>query len=121
MTASKVHRMNSVDAPEEEHGQSHGARFAVKLPLTKCEVLGFWGLSTIILSKHYKILASCRPPQLVYLPARTFDTCPQHHCSQQLRDGCGHNLPYLLRRHVRFPSDRRMAVWTPFACLLCEA
>ena len=30
----------------------NSARFAVKFPLTKCEVLGFAGLSTIILSKH---------------------------------------------------------------------
>jgi hypothetical protein len=35
----------------------NSARSAVKLPLTKCEVLGFAGLSTIILSKHSLLAA----------------------------------------------------------------
>ena len=103
----------------------NSARFAVKFPLTKCELLGFAGLSTIILYKHpllaAKILTSCRPPQLVYFYLGTFNTCPQPHCSRQIRDGRGLNLPYLLRRRFRFPSGRRMVVWSPFACSLCEA
>jgi hypothetical protein len=48
------HRMDNLDAPEQEHGQSQQRLICREAPFlsTKCEVLGFAGLSTIILYKH---------------------------------------------------------------------